>query len=314
MRLRQCLQLVLLALVVGCILLHVQLLVSDDHTVRRVGLRGVLSGRLYLGLDLSTQSLKCTILDDQLRTVHADTLNFDESLPKWRTKGGVHKSGLHVTSPTLMWIQAIDVMFQRLKVAGLPLHSIAAVSASGQQHGSVYWADGAAGMLSRLDASLPLEEQLVGAFAVDNSPVWMDSSTSAECRERERAVGGAIALAKISGSRAFERFTGNQIQAIAHSRGLDGVERISLVSSFVASVLAGSYAGIDSSDAGGMNLMDLHTQKYDERLLAVTAPNSQSKLVELLGEIIQPHSVVGRCAWPSSLYSCTVLTIHDTPH
>ena len=43
-----------------------------------------------------------------------------------------------------------------------------------------------------------------------DSPVWMDSSTSAECRKLEEAVGGAQRLADITGSRAYERFTGNQ--------------------------------------------------------------------------------------------------------
>ena len=43
-----------------------------------------------------------------------------------------------------------------------------------------------------------------------DSPVWMDSSTTAECRKLEEAVGGAQRLADITGSRAYERFTGNQ--------------------------------------------------------------------------------------------------------
>jgi xylulokinase len=38
----------------------------------------------------------------------------------------------------------------------------------------------------------------------------MDSSTTDECRALEEAVGGPLALAEITGSRAYERFTGNQ--------------------------------------------------------------------------------------------------------
>lgn len=34
-------------------------------------------------------------------------------------------------------------------------------------------------------------------------------------------------------------------------------ERVSLVSSFVTSILAGRYCSIDASDASGMNLMDI---------------------------------------------------------
>jgi xylulokinase len=42
-----------------------------------------------------------------------------------------------------------------------------------------------------------------------DGPIWMDSSTSKECRDIERAVGGAQRVADISGSRSYERFTGD---------------------------------------------------------------------------------------------------------
>ena len=47
------------------------------------------------------------------------------------------------------------------------------------------------------------------------SPIWMDSSTGAECREIAAAVGGDASLAQHTGSRAFERFTGPQIRKFA---------------------------------------------------------------------------------------------------
>ena len=36
------------------------------------------------------------------------------------------------------------------------------------------------------------------------SPIWMDSSTTAQCRQLEAAVGGAEQLATHTGSRAYE--------------------------------------------------------------------------------------------------------------
>ena len=41
------------------------------------------------------------------------------------------------------------------------------------------------------------------------APIWMDSSTTAECAEIAAAVGGNDVLARHTGSRAFERFTGS---------------------------------------------------------------------------------------------------------
>ncbi|KAL0150640.1 hypothetical protein M9458_054057, partial [Cirrhinus mrigala] len=55
-------------------------------------------------------------------------------------------------------------------------------------------------------------------FAVQDSPVWMDSSTADQCQFLEAAVGGAQRLADITGSRAYERFTGNQIAKICRSK------------------------------------------------------------------------------------------------
>ena len=63
-----------------------------------------------------------------------------------------------------------------------------------------------------------LHTQLSSAFSVQDSPVWMDSSTHAQCRQLEEAAGGAEQLAALTGSRAYERFTGTQIRKLAEQR------------------------------------------------------------------------------------------------
>ena len=71
----------------------------------------------------------------------------------------------------------------------------------------------------------------------------------------EKAVGGPLALAHLTGSRAYERFTGNQIAKIAGAPATKAAyaatERISLISSMMASLLLGDYAPIDFSDGCG---------------------------------------------------------------
>lgn len=59
-----------------------------------------------------------------------------------------------------------------------------------------------------------MHEQLDNAFSIQQSPIWQDASTTAECRALEKSVGGAEALAKLTGSKAYERFTGNQIAKV----------------------------------------------------------------------------------------------------
>ncbi|MFQ6639664.1 hypothetical protein Gotur_015849 [Gossypium turneri] len=78
----------------------------------------------------------------------------------------------------------------------------------------------------------------------------MDCSTTAQCREIEKAVGGALELSKITGSRAYERYTGPQIRKIFETQQetYENTERISLVSSFMACLFLGAYACIDTTD------------------------------------------------------------------
>ena len=86
----------------------------------------------------------------------------------------------------------------------------------------------------------------------------------ASARRSRTALGGARALARLTGSRAFERFTGPQIRKFAEDEPADyaATDRVHLVSSWLASLLAGTHAAIDPGDGSGMNLMDLATKQW----------------------------------------------------
>ncbi|KAL2085245.1 hypothetical protein ACEWY4_018565 [Coilia grayii] len=239
-------------------------------------------GSCYLGFDFSTQQLKVVAINEKLDLIHQDNVQFDSELPEFRTQGGVHihADGLAVTSPVLMWVKALDVILDKMKASGFDFSCVRALSGSGQQHGSVYWKKGACQALGHLHAEKPLHELLQGQFAVEASPIWMDSSTSEQCLNLEKSVGGAQAVADITGSRAYERFTGNQIAKIHHLKPdvYNETERISLVSSFAASLFLGDYAPVDYSDGSGMNLMDIFSKQWSPPCLQATAPGLETKL------------------------------------
>ncbi|CAI0393561.1 unnamed protein product [Linum tenue] len=247
--------------------------------------------------DNKKRSLKATVLDSNLNVIQLDQIHFDSDLPHYKTKDGVYRdpsdSG-RIVSPTLMWIEALDLVLQRLSKSGLDFGKVAALSGSGQQHGSVYWKNGTSSLLSSLDPNKPLLDQFRNAFSIGESPIWMDSSTTAQCREIEEAVGGAIELARITGSRGYERFTGPQIKKIFQKQPevYNGTERISLVSSFMASIFAGKYASIDHADGAGMNLMDIEKRTWSKVALEATAPGLEEKL----GPLAPAYAIVGSIA------------------
>jgi xylulokinase len=158
----------------------------------------------------------------------------------------------------------------------------------------------------------------------------MDSSTSAQCAALEESLGGPEAVAAATGSRAYERFTGNQIAKLSAHENFGETERISLVrsaphspahptytyththththlpisrasmavltvdtascSSMGATIFAGAYAPIDIADGGGMNLMDIVTKDWHKSACAIAGEGIEG----LLGPSPVPaHTVVG---------------------
>ena len=238
--------------------------------------------KLYLGLDISTQSAKATVIDaEKGEIVTSASVIFSTELSKYGCPNGVlpNKDPLVKHSNPLMWLEALDLVLEKLKSAGAPLDMVVGISGSGQQHGSVYLNSKFAAILEDLDPALSLAEQIEPALSRKTSPIWMDSSTSVECGEISRAE-GAKRLQEITGSPAIERFTGPQIRKFWKTQPEDyeKTENIHLVSSFMASVLCGENAPIDFGDGAGMNLLNLKTLVWDFNIAEATAPGLVNKL------------------------------------
>ena len=111
-----------------------------------------------------------------------------------------------VHSDPLMWLDALELLFERLTVSGVDLSQIAAIAGSGQQHGSVYLDEGFADTVQALDPGKTLKSQILSHLTRQTAPIWMDTSTSQECAEIAKEVGGNAEVCSRSGSIAIERF------------------------------------------------------------------------------------------------------------
>ncbi|MDA3800103.1 MAG: FGGY-family carbohydrate kinase [Kiritimatiellae bacterium] len=250
----------------------------------------------YLGLDLSTQGLKAVVIDSDLQIIFETSVNFDKELSEFGTEGGALIDGETVTAPSLMFVKALDMVMEKLSESALNLSDIKSVSGSAQQHGSVWLNEKAKDKLATLDPDKTLAEQLESIFSMNNGPIWMDSSTRDYCLALEFVIGGAKdgakKLAKITGSRAFERFTGSQIAKYFYTTPevYAQTERISLISSFMPSLLIGDFAEIDFSDGSGMNLMDINSGQWNDKALNYAGGES---LKQKLGTPKASHEVAG---------------------
>ncbi|EER10669.1 Xylulose kinase, putative, partial [Perkinsus marinus ATCC 50983] len=231
---------------------------------------------LFLGFDVSTQSCKAVVVDGNLNTVFSTSLNFDKDLPQYHTINGVSikdSSGV-AKSPSAMFSSALQLSIERLRRAGCPLKRIVCISGSGQQHGSVYLAATAINGLLPDDDDTDDDEDLGewqlehGLFAMKDGPIWMDTSTSEECRQLAHCVGGDDNLAKLTGSKAWE--------------------------SFCAGVLLGRPTRVDYSDAAGMNMMELSSLNWSRPICDFIDGKSADALTTRLGgQPADPMAIAG---------------------
>ncbi|KAI3394155.1 hypothetical protein diail_3165 [Diaporthe ilicicola] len=265
-------------------------------------------GPLYLGFDLSTQQLKAIVIQSDLQVLAEAKVDFDADFGKqYGLKKGVlvNDAEGEVFAPVAMWLEAIDLVLSRLRDNKAPLHRIRGVSGACQQHGSVYWNHDAERLLGAMDGSGPasLKDLLAGSLSHPYAPNWQDHSTQAQCDEFDAALGDKPRLADVTGSAAHHRFTGPQIMRLRKKLPdmYANTARISLVSSWLASIMLGAIAPLDIGDVGGMNLWDIRAGKWDEKLLLLTA-GEQAGVAALRSKLGEPRQDGGGSMGSVSAY------------
>jgi xylulokinase len=93
---------------------------------------------LFLGLDLSTQQLKAILITASSNIVRETAVHFDNDLPQYNTtNGALHgdatstREGV-VAAPVAMWLDALDLLLEKMKNAGVNFSLIRAIGGSAQ--------------------------------------------------------------------------------------------------------------------------------------------------------------------------------------
>ncbi|XP_071590757.1 xylulose kinase isoform X3 [Heliangelus exortis] len=204
----------------------------------------------YLGWDFSTQQLKVIAIDEQLRVIYEDNVHFDRDLPEFKTQGGVY---IHSDRLTVT-----SPVLMWVKALDMILEKM---KSSGFNFSQV--------------------RALSGAGQQHGSVYWKKGSSHILKN----------APSELPLHQSLKRFTGNQIAKI-YSQNPEvymQTERISLVSSFAASLFLGAYAPIDYSDGSGMNLLQIWEKAWSVSCLDACAPGLEEKL----GCPVPSHSILG---------------------
>lgn len=254
--------------------------------------------RYTLGLDASTQSLSCCILD-----LDADTIAYRDSIgygPHLGDRYGVHHGYYDngagwAAVPPLLFPDALELLFVRLRDRFGQVGAIGAVAGSAQQHGVVCLNEHFAATLAALDPAQPMSGQLRDCFARPTATMWRDATPVSEVAEIDAAFGGPVATAAATGSAATLRFAAAQLLRISRREPAAWSEasHVALISSYLASLLAGSLAPTTFTEAAGTNLFGLTRRTY---LDALPAPLDSFRPFDRLPRPVAPTTEIGTIA------------------
>ena len=223
---------------------------------------------LFAGIDSSTQSTKLVVIDvNSENLIYTDSVNYDVDLPQYSTKNGVIPGlgeGVSESDPN-MWIDALEILFDRLKASDVPQVQLRAISVSGQQHGLV-----------TLDAE--------GNLTRPRSKLWNDFSTGEECALLTENVGGPKTMITEVGNSQRTGYTAAKIfHLVRHEpEAFANTSTCFLVHNYINWYLTGGKNGgvrvMEPGDTSGMALWHPGKQQWSKKVIKAISPTLQEKL------------------------------------
>ena len=115
-----------------------------------------------------------------------------------------------------MFLDALEMIIYKMKEQQIEMTNIKSISGCAQQHGSVYFSKKELNINRDFDMRLSLSENFnkFKLLATSYCPIWMDAPTTNYVKEIEDKF-TRLGLFLITGNKAYERFTINQISKIS---------------------------------------------------------------------------------------------------
>ncbi|MCF7803295.1 MAG: xylulokinase [Candidatus Marinimicrobia bacterium] len=218
----------------------------------------------FAGLDVSTQSCKLVVIDDDSKdVVFVTAVNYDNDLPEYETKNGVIQglpTGASESDPN-MWLEAVDRVFGELTETDIPVEEIRCISVSGQQHGLV-----------------ALDEK--GDLTRPTSKLWNDFSTQEECEILTEKIGGLDAMIEEVGNSQRTGYTAAKIfHMVRHEpERYKKTTTLFLVHNYINWYLTGGVRVMEPGDTSGIALWDPRTGEWSGKVIQAIDSNLRDKL------------------------------------
>lgn len=223
-----------------------------------------MNSMLFAGLDVSTQSTKLVILSwPAAEVIHVDAVHYDRDLPRFQTLNGTVQGlgeGVSESDPR-MWLEAVNLLLDRLRKAAVPQRLIRSISVSGQQHGLVALTE-------------------TGELARPYSKLWNDFSTEDECRRLTDALGGVEAMIEEVGNTQRTGYTAAKIlHMLRHEPEMyRRTATFFLVHNYINWYLTGGICAMEPGDTSGTALWNPKTGEWSQRVIQAIDPHLLDKL------------------------------------
>ncbi|RDB21836.1 putative D-xylulose kinase A [Hypsizygus marmoreus] len=207
---------------------------------------------LFLGLELATDQLRATIVDESLELVGVECVDFDTELSEYQTQGGIFTTpGDAYTTPVEMWIKGLDTLLEKLSRN----HDLSRIKSIGgaAQHALVWWKSTTVPSLSSLDPHVLLYNHFPSqSFSLPNTPIAQDTSSHTHALAIEALLGGPDHMVNRVGTCASASLVAAQLLRIRESWPQDvwaRTGRVQLASAFMGSLIAGKWMAMGEAEA-----------------------------------------------------------------